>query len=151
MPASLSPARFSMAATVVSTARQWSLPSRSWLAAAASSSECLAALQHLGVGHPAAVPDQRVLLVVATPHERVVNRGDGIHAAADQRGEHRAGIPGRRAHPGEVAARADQDAAFAVGEQRVLAQHLQRELGGASRFLVRHGGEPSSYMPAALA
>ena len=87
--------------------------------------ERLAALDRRIVSDPAAAPDQAARLVVATPHAPVP-RGHGVGArAADQGGEHRAGVPAREAHPDEVAARADEDSALTVGQQRVLAQDMR--------------------------
>ncbi|PQM49465.1 hypothetical protein C1Y40_00315 [Mycobacterium talmoniae] len=80
------------------------------------------------VGDPVTVPDQAARLVVAAPHVPPLFGGDGVAApAADQRGEHRVGIPARRAQPRHFPVRTDQRAAFTVGQQRVLAQHLRRE------------------------
>jgi hypothetical protein len=47
-------------------------------------------------------------------------------AAAEERAEQRVVVPAGEAQPGEVAARADDHAALAVGEQRVLAQDVRR-------------------------
>src|SRR6185312_815703 len=82
---------------------------------------------------PPASPDQSSRLVVAAPHEAAVRRDRVAAAAADQRAEHGVVVPLREAHPGEVAARADEDPALAVGKQRVLAQRVRiRDLGRAS-------------------
>ena len=52
---------------------------------------------------------------------------DGRHrvgaAAADERAEQRRIVPAREAHPDQVPVRPDDDAALAIGEQRVVAQH----------------------------
>ena len=98
------------------------------LVGVAGKGQGLAAFHGAIVRDPAAVPDQGVRLVEAAPHVPHVGRGDGVHpAAADETGEDGVGIPARRAHPGDLALRADQRAALTVGEQRVLAQHPRRE------------------------
>src|SRR6185312_16613455 len=88
----------------------------------AGEGERLAAFGNAILGDPAAPPDQAPLLVVAAPDE-LTHRRDGVHAsAADERGEHRAGVPARCAHPDHVAARADERAALTIGDQRVIPQ-----------------------------
>ena len=55
-------------------------------------------------------------------------RGDGVTAgAAEERSEDGVAVPAGRAHPDDVAARPEQGAAFPVGQQRVVPQHLRRE------------------------
>jgi hypothetical protein len=94
------------------------------------------ALDHAVAGDPPAAPDQAARLVVAAPHVPHLGRGDGVDSpAADHGGEHGVGVPAGRAHPGDVALRADHRTAFPVRQQRVLAQHPRREgRGGVDRF-----------------
>ena len=78
------------------------------------------------LGHPAAPPDEASGLVVAAP-DVSADRRDGVFATgADQRREDCVVVPPGKAHPREVTARADEDAALAVCEQRVLAQDMWR-------------------------
>ena len=92
--------------------------------AAARQCQRLAALDDRAVGDPAAVPDQAALFVVAAPNA-ALGGGDGVAAVpADQRREHGVIVPSWEAHPREVATRPDQDAALAVSQERVLAQHV---------------------------
>ena len=78
------------------------------------------------LGHPAAPPDEASGLVVAAP-DVSADRRDGVFASgADQRREDCVVVPPGKAHPREVTARADEDAALAVCEQRVLAQDMWR-------------------------
>ena len=96
----------------------------------------LTAFDDLRCGDPAAAPDQAVRLVVAAPHEGWFGRGHGVHACpADQRGKYRVRMPARHAHPDEVAPRTDHDSPLAVGQQRILGQHVERKLrrGAAAR------------------
>ncbi|GAA5161097.1 hypothetical protein GCM10023321_44780 [Pseudonocardia eucalypti] len=82
----------------------------------AGEGEGFVALDDAGVGDPAGSPDEGVGFVVAAP-DAAFDGGDQVAAsAADEVGEDRVGVPGGRAHPGELAVRADQCAAFAVGE-----------------------------------
>jgi len=106
--------------------------------------EGFAALDDPVVGNPAGTPDEAAVFVVAAPHVAHILGGDGKGAAAaDQRGEHSIGIPVGGAHPGDVPLRSDQGAAFAVGEQRVLAQHVRRvHLLHVDTFLGAHAVAP---------
>ena len=100
--------------------------------------EGLAALGHGVGGHPAAAPDEAVRFVVAAPHEPVVGRADAVAAvSADQAGEHCVVVPGGRAQERDVASGSYQGAAFAVGDQRVLAQHVG---GGSDEVAGRASG-----------
>ena len=90
------------------------------------------------VDDPAAAPDQAVRFVVAAPHEPVVGRADAVAAvSAEQAGEHCVVVPGGRAQERDVAAGSYQGAAFAVGDQRVLAQHVG---GGSDEVAGRASG-----------
>ncbi len=70
---------------------------------------------------PAAMPDERAVFVVTTPHETGVSRGDGVGAsAAYQGGEHRVRIPARCTHPRQIALRSNQRAPLSVGKQGII-------------------------------
>ena len=80
-----------------------------------------------GVGGPAPVPDQGALVVAAPDETR--SRGDGVDPEPPIKLEKIAALSQpRKAHPGEVAARPDENAAFAVGEQSVFAENVGRKL-----------------------
>jgi hypothetical protein len=85
----------------------------------------LPALDHSSRGDPATVPDKRALFVVTTPHVAVVAWLDRVGTApADERREHGVGVPPGCAHPGQVAVRADERPALAVGQKRILAENI---------------------------
>ncbi len=105
----------------------------------AGKGERFPAFDDAGVGDPAAAPDQRAGFVVAAPHVGV-GGGDRVPAGpAEQGTEHGVAVPPRCAHPGDVAVRADQRAAFAVAEECVLAKGLRQEPRRRAGCLV-HGG-----------
>ena len=88
----------------------------------------LTALDNPCRGHPAAVPDQRPVVVVAAPCIPF-ERGDGVHSvAADQRRKHGVGIPSRHAHPRQVTARTDERAALTVSQKGIIAQRMWGEV-----------------------
>lgn len=109
--------------------------------------ERLSALHNrIAVGRPAAVPDEATGLVVSAPHVAFDGRY-GVHSrAADQRREHSIVVPARKAHPREVALRADDRAALAVCEQRVFAQDVRGVLHHPSRR-----SKPAATVPVAAA
>src|SRR5262249_50123053 len=76
-------------------------------------------------------------LVVAAPHEPV-DGGDRVAApTADQRREDGVAVPAGEAHPDEVALRADEGAALAVGDHRVVAKRVWLDLDCAQRRAAR--------------
>ena len=85
-----------------------------------------------GVADPAVAPDQAAALVVAAPDVPWVGRGDRVLAgAAEQAAERGRAVPAGHAQPRDRAVGADDGAALAVGDQRVLAQDARRrQIGG---------------------
>ena len=123
--------------------------------------QCLAAFDDAVVGHPPAAPDHAALFVEPAPDEPV-HRGDRVSARAVQQcREDRVVVPPWCAHPHDVAARADDGAAFPVGEQGVFAQHMRREpvrlgvgrgFSGHGRGVVRRiSTAPTAEVPAIAA
>jgi len=98
----------------------------------------LATFDRAVVGDPPAAPDQ-ARLVVAAPDVASLG-GHPVHPlASDQGGQAGVRIPARKAHPGVVAARTDEDSPLAVGQQRVLAQYVRRaHAGQCARGRVTH-------------
>jgi hypothetical protein len=77
-----------------------------------------------GVADPPAAPDQAAGLVVAAPDVPGVGGADGVPpGSAKQPAENSRAVPARHAQPRHRAVRADQGAALAVRDQRVLPQH----------------------------
>src|SRR6202044_3585555 len=84
----------------------------------------LPALDRRASGDPAAVPDEGAGLVVAAPYVAIF-RSDRVRTLpADQRREDRLRVPAGEAHPGEIAAGADDDPPLTVSQQRVLPQDV---------------------------
>jgi hypothetical protein len=101
---------------------------------------------HFGVrADPPVAPDQGAGFVVPAPDARV-DRADGVAAPpAGQGGEDAAVGPAGRAQPGDVAAWAAERASFAVGEERVLAQDVRREIVPVAHdFARRHSARPAA-------
>src|SRR5262249_15842407 len=94
--------------------------------------ERLAALDDRVAGDPAAAPDECPGLVVATPHEAAVRRDRVCPGAADQRGKDRSRVPAGGTHPDDLALRPDQGTPLPVRGQRIIPEHVWREL--ASRW-----------------
>src|SRR5947209_11223284 len=86
-------------------------------------------LPRLDVGavrDPTAAPDQRACFVVAAPAVTLPRAHQVETLAAEQAAEHRVAVPTGEAPPRHLAVRSDQDAAAAVGNERVLTQDSRR-------------------------
>ena len=87
--------------------------------------ERLPALHNAVCGREPAVPDQGCFLVVSAPDEPWVHRADDVAPTTAYQGrEHRVGVPGRRAHPNNLASWSDESAPFAVSDERVFAEDM---------------------------
>src|SRR3954447_6346828 len=86
----------------------------------------LSTLDVRAVGDPATSPDQRAVLVVATPAVPFAGPNEVETLATEQCAEHRVAVPARETAPGHVSVRPDQDPAAAVSDEGVLAQHSRQ-------------------------
>ena len=103
------------------------------------------ALDDLRARHPAVAPDQRAAFVRATPDEAVLHGRHGVQSRpAEERGEDRVRVPRGSAHPRMLSARTDENAALAVSQQRVVAQHVKRKPFGPHHAPPRTFGSGST-------